>query len=74
MKNGVSVLTVKTVAHAEELLAAKSGELQSALNLVKLEYVVIIRMVAEAARDDQLKCLRAIRPPDPGLSVGTFNF
>jgi len=62
------VLTVKTVAHAEEFLRLSQRELHSALNNVKLEYVTAIRKLAETAKDKHFKSLRdAIKLLDPRL-------
>jgi len=62
------VLTVKSVAHAEEFLRLSQRELHSALNNVKLEYVTTIRKLAEAAKDKRFKALRdAIEHLDPRL-------
>ena len=59
---------MKTVAHAEEFLRLSQRELHSGLNTVKLEYVTVIRKVAEAAKDKRFKALRdAIKHLDPLL-------
>ena len=49
---------MKTVAHAEEFLQLSQRELHSGLNTVKLEYVTVIRKVAEAAKDKRFEALR----------------
>ena len=64
----MKVLTVKTIAHAEEFLRLSQRELHSALNIVKLEYVTTIRKLAETAKDKRFKALRdAIKLLDPRL-------
>jgi predicted S18 family serine protease len=63
---GVKILTVKTVAHAEEFLRLSQRELHSSLNTLKLEYVTSIRKLAEAAKGKRFKALRdAIGNLDP---------
>jgi predicted S18 family serine protease len=65
---GVKVLTVKTIAHAEEFLRLSQRELHSSLNTLKLEYVTTIRKLAETAKEKRFKALRdAIRHLDPRL-------
>jgi len=67
-KGGVKVLTVKTVAHAEEFLRLSQRELHSSLNALKLEYVTTIRKLAETAKEKRFKALQdAIRHLDPRL-------
>ena len=62
------MLTVKTVAHAEEFLRLSQRELHAALNTHKLEYVTSIRKLAEAAKDKRFKALLdAIKHLDPRL-------
>ena len=59
---------MQTVAHAEEFLRLSQQELHSALNTVKLEYVMTIRELAEAAKDKRFEALRdAIKLQDPQL-------
>ena len=63
---GVKILTVNTVAHAEEFLRLSQRDLHSALNNVKLEYATTIRKLAETAQYKRFKALRdAIRLLDP---------
>ena len=62
------MLTMKTVAHAEEFLRLSQRELYSSLNTVKLEYMTTIRKWAETAKDKRFKALLdAIQRLDPRL-------
>ena len=65
---GVKILTVKKIAHAEEFLRLSQRELHSALKTIKLEWATAIRKLAEKAKDKRFKALRdAIKPLDPRL-------
>ena len=65
---GAKILTMKTVAHAEEFLRLSQRELRSALHTVELEYVTTIRKLAEIAKDKRFMALRdAIKLLDPRL-------
>ena len=55
---GVKILTVKKIAHAEEFLRLSQRELHSALNTLEVEYVTSIRQLAEAAKHKRFKALR----------------
>ncbi|KIM23880.1 hypothetical protein M408DRAFT_332082 [Serendipita vermifera MAFF 305830] len=57
-EDGVTVLVVKSVAHAEEFLRLSQRELQTSLNHEKQEFVAAIRRMAEEARATRFQELK----------------
>lgn len=57
-RGGVTVLIVKSVAHAEEFLRLSQRELQTSLNREKQDFVTAIRKMAEEARGKRFQELK----------------
>jgi uncharacterized membrane-anchored protein YjiN (DUF445 family) len=67
-RGGVTVLVVKSVAHAEEFLRLSQRELQTSLNREKQDFVTAIRRMAEEARGQRFQELKdEFTRLDPGI-------
>lgn len=65
---GVTLLVVKSVAHAEEFLRLSQRELQTSLNMIKQDFVTAVRTLAEGARAKRFQELKdAIARLDPNM-------
>ncbi|CCA76328.1 hypothetical protein PIIN_11894 [Serendipita indica DSM 11827] len=67
-QHGTTVLTVKSVAHAEEFLRHSQAELTKSLNELRRDFVISVRKMAEEARAKRFQDLKdKIKDLDPKM-------